>query len=274
MPSSSYRKTLQHGSPVKLACATVLIVGSIIMSSADGAANADPKRCPTLMAIVDGREIYPGALPMSVPTAAGHERTIMSVQMALTPLEFETASRLKLRAPASVIRPTYCDESARFRRVQFMYFWSNGKLLAPAQVDATQAPKDVINVGAWFEPAPYVYALPLAPRSDLSTPESLPQFGLTAHTRLGSRDFDRYWDVFVLNETRSGVGDQIALSCRVRKAALLDGQFPDRYESCRSHIAIRNGFAVIVDIQAPHLKHANSIFSELIQVLRSYVVKE
>ncbi|MDB5905437.1 MAG: hypothetical protein JWM26_4315 [Betaproteobacteria bacterium] len=156
-----------------------------------------------------------------------------------------------------------------------MYFWEADKLLAPAQVNATQSHKDVINAGAWFEPGRYGQTLPLASRSrDLSPPESLPQFGLTAYTRLGSRDFDRHWDVFVLNETRSGLGNEIVLSCSVRKAALLDGQFPDIYNNCRSHIAIRNGFAVIVDIQAPRLEHANKIFSELLQILRSYVVKE
>jgi hypothetical protein len=270
MPLLGFKQVLQ------LMITTLAAAGLAIWQANVASAASSP--CPSVGAVVNGRAVWPGSVPRTITMPSGESRTVISLEMAMAPIELLTASGMKLRVPASALRLSPdCDARGRFRHIRLLHYWTNNRLVTPAEAPADSA--GAIFTSAHFDgtreiPDAQERINQRVARGALSPPESIPQYGLVAYSLLGRPEPDKWWYQFVLTEARTGLGQQIQIACDVRKSDLLEDRFPARYRGCRTHLEVVQGFYVIVDIQPPHLKNANKLFDQLRQVLTSYIVKE
>jgi len=255
---------------------------ALAVAAAAPSARSAPK-CPQLAKIVNGQPIRQGQSPSRAAYASGEKKVLVSVEMALTPLEFETAGGLEMRVPANVMSSAYdCDDRGRVRSATFHLLWVEGKLVAPAEGsgDRENWGASVFIYARFADPSK---ALPPEQRKPhierekqrYGPPEPMPQFGFIAYARSGVTRPENTWDAFVLDKGHGAAGMDITYLCEVGASELSNGRLKPTGRSCRSYdIGPRNGFGTTVDIQRKLLPDAGKITEQLIRILNSYAVKE
>jgi len=244
--------------------------------------------CPNLVKIVEGIPIRPGAF--ATPKKYNRGIKVVTPEMAMTKLEFETAAGFKMRVPASAlnISTRRCDDEGRFESIRFDLYWVGGKLSASAELPELPDPEGFkyglkqVRTHGYFRAGPYRETLPQEKLSYIERerkwygpPTPLPQFGLTAYARLRPTEPpEKSWDVFVLNTVRDYTGVDIVYQCTVKQKELLSGQFDPKLGFCRTSVAFREGFGGSVAFGAEFLPDAGEITRQLIQKINSYVASQ
>jgi len=243
--------------------------------------------CPNLVKIVQGIPIRPGAF--ATPKKYNRGIEVVTPEMAMTKLEFETVAGFKMRVPASAlnISTQYCDGEGRSESIRFNFYWVEGKLSAYAELPELPEPevfkygRRLVRTYGHFLAGPYRERLPQEKLSYIERerkwygpPTPLPQFGLTAYARHTTYPREKSWDVFVLNTVRDATGLDIVYQCTVKQKDLLSGQFDPKLGWCRTGIGFRAGFGGTVDIPGESLPDAEKITRQLIEKVNSYVASQ